>query len=136
MKDNMVQFIISAVRDVKFTRFLCVGVVNTLFGYSVFAALIFIGLHYTVATLAATILGIFFNFKTLAVLVFKNSRNDLILRFINVYSIIYVLNIGFLRLFTYFTVNLYIAGFLLLGPMSIVSFILNKHYVFRDERSH
>ena len=59
----------------KFIKFLFVGGVNTVFGYSIFALFLFLGMHYAVATLFATILGILFNFKTTGVIVFNNKDN-------------------------------------------------------------
>ena len=54
----------------KFTKYLFVGILNTVFGYSLFALLIFINLHYTLASLLATIAGVLFNFKTMALRIF------------------------------------------------------------------
>ena len=45
-----------------FIKFIFVGCLNTLFGYGVFAICNFMGFHYTLSTLTATILGVLFNF--------------------------------------------------------------------------
>ena len=42
----------------KFIKFLFVGGLNTIFGYSVFALLIFMGLYLSFVVIIATILGI------------------------------------------------------------------------------
>ncbi|NCQ92050.1 MAG: hypothetical protein GPI94_15420 [Microcystis aeruginosa LG13-03] len=54
----------------RFVRFLLVGVLNTIFGYSLFAVLILIGLNYKYAVLIGTIQGVLFNFQTTGRLVF------------------------------------------------------------------
>ena len=72
--------------DILFIKFLAVGVLNTLFGYGIFALLLFIGLHYAVASILATICGVLFNFKTTGTLVFNNNDNRLIFKFISVYQ--------------------------------------------------
>lgn len=41
----------------RFLKFLMVGALNTVFGYSVFALFTYLNLHYTISTLLATILG-------------------------------------------------------------------------------
>lgn len=121
-----------SIRKNKFIRFLFVGLLNTIFGYSLFAIFIFINLHYSLAVLCSTILGVLFNFKTTGKLVFDSHENSLIFRFIAVYIIIYVLNISFLWCFKYLGFeNMYINGVVLLAPLAIVSFVLNKKYVFR-----
>ena len=112
--------------------FLLVGILNTIFGYSLFALFIYLGLYYPLAVLFSTILGVLFNFKTIGKLVFDSSDNGLIFRFILVYVITYLLNIFFLWLFKWLGFeNMYINGFVLLIPLAAVSFLLNKFFVFR-----
>lgn len=118
----------------QFIKFLFVGGINTIFGYSVFAALIFIGLHYSFAVILATILGVLFNFKTTGKIVFNNSRNALLIKFIGVYGITCVLNILFLRVFEQIKFNMYYAGAVLVLPMAVLSFTLNKKFVFKPEK--
>ena len=113
-------------------KFLLVGIMNTAFGYGLFALFIYLGLYYPLAVLFSTILGVLFNFKTIGKLVFGSSDNGLIFRFILVYIITYFLNIFFLWLFKWLGFdNMYINGFLLLIPLAAVSFLLNKFFVFR-----
>jgi len=108
-----------------------VGAVNTAFGYSIFAVLILLHLHYTVAALLSTICGVLFNFKTTGVLVFKNKDNRLIFRFFGVYLITYLLTIGLLKVFNSYGVSNLIAGAIIALPMAFVSFSLSKKLVFR-----
>lgn len=116
----------------KFIRFIIVGVLNTIVGYSLFTFFIFLNIHYSLAVLFSTILGVLFNFKSIGKLVFESSDNSLIYRFVGVYTIIYLLNITGLWLFELngFT-NMYLNGFILIFPLAIVSFVLNKKYVFK-----
>jgi len=129
-QDSMVRFIISTIKDSSFARFLIVGLLNSLFGYSIFALLLFIGIHYTIATLTATILGVLFNFKTIGVLVFKNAKNSLIVKFVLVYTVTYLINIACLKVFSMLSINLYLAGLLMLAPMALVTFVMSKRFVF------
>lgn len=115
----------------KFFRFIFVGILNTIFGYSLFAFFIFLNMHYSLAVLWSSVLGVLFNFKTIGKLVFGSHDNSLIFRFITVYIIIYVLNISCLWYLKYLGLeNMYTNGVLLLVPLAIVSFVLNKQYVF------
>lgn len=118
----------------QFIRFLIIGAVNTAFAYAVYAISIFIGLHYTLAALAQTVLGTLFSFKTMGCFVFDNPDNKLLFKFIAVYTGCYFLNIGFLRLLTQFILsNLYIAGLISSALVALVSFCLNKWVVFRKK---
>ena len=113
-------------------KFIFVGILNTIFGYSLFALFIYLGLYYPLAVLLSTILGVLFNFKTIGRLVFDSNDNGLIFRFIFVYAITYLLNIFFLWLLKKLgSENMYIDGFALLIPLAAVSFLLNKFFVFR-----
>lgn len=116
----------------KFIRFLFVGGLNAAFGYSVYAILIYLHVHYSLAALMATILGVLFNFKTTGRLVFKSKNNRLLFKFIGVYAIIYVINVASLKVFNFFKVDMYLAGAAMLLPMAAIAFILNKNLVFKE----
>ena len=118
----------------QFIRFLIIGVLNTVFGYSIYALFIFTGLHYTLAALLSTMVGVLFNFKTFGAFVFKDKRNVLIFKFIGVYSFLYLVNIAFLKIFNMLQMNMYLAGAILLPPLAMLSFILNKKLVFKETR--
>jgi putative flippase GtrA len=117
--------------DQPFIRFLLVGGINTIFGYGLFAFFIYVNLHYSVALLLSTILGVLFNFKTTGKLVFKSSDNRLIVRFFAVYGMVYVINVGLLKGFQWLGLNFYIAGAILVLPLSVLSFLLNRRFVFK-----
>ena len=109
----------------QFLKFLLIGGLNTLFGYSLFALFIFLGIHFTLASLLSTILGILFNFKTTGGFVFQNKNNRLIYRFFVVYTVVYLLNIALLKLLNSNGFDLYFAGAIITLPLAIVTFLLN-----------
>lgn len=116
--------------NIDIIRFLLVGGINTIFGYSIYALGIFIGLHYSLATLFCIILGVLFNFKTTGVIVFKNSKNKHIFKFGMVYGIIYLVNVLLLTFFNTFGVNNYIGGAIIILPIAFLTFFLQKKLVF------
>lgn len=122
--------------DSKFIRYLLVGMMNTVFGYSLFALFIYLNVHYSMAVLLSTVLGVLFNFKSIGRLVFKSNNNALIYRFIGVYILTYLLNVAALRLFSNYHVNMYLAGALLLVPITLISFTLHNKVVFKERVSH
>ena len=73
-KPNLGQFI-QKLWQIRLLRFFVVGAVNTFFSYLVYAALILIGAHYTLATLISTVLGVIFNFFTTGRIVFRSMDN-------------------------------------------------------------
>jgi len=117
--------------EYKFFRFIMVGIINTAFGYALFALLIYLKFHYSIAVLISTILGVLFNFKTIGEIVFNNKSNRLILRFCMVYFITYWLNVFIIFIFKkVISENLYLVGFLALIPVALITFFLNKYFVF------
>ena len=121
--------------DWLFVKFILVGILNTAFGYLVFAALLYSGLHYTLAVVLSTIAGVLFNFKTTGKLVFKNDNNKLIFKFVAVYALTCIIGIIVLRLAELVNVNLYLAGIVSTGICAIIAFILNKNWVFKYEKN-
>jgi putative flippase GtrA len=82
-------------------------------------------------------LGVLFNFKTIGTLVFGSRDNKLIFRFICVYVVIYLLNVEALRIVNAMPialdqkVKMIAAGGVLLVPLAVVSYTLNKLFVFK-----
>lgn len=115
----------------QFVRFILVAGLNTLFGYGVFALLIYFGLHYSLAVLISTVAGILFNFKTYGLLVFNSKDNKLIFHFIGVYIVTYLFNVSGIAFFTHLEFSNYMAGMIMALPVGLLGFILNKKFVFK-----
>jgi len=115
----------------EFIRFIFVGVLNTIVGYGLYAMFIFFGFSYILASLFATILGVLFNFQTIGRLVFKDSDNSLIFRFIIVYIVVFFIGIWLIKILKGYGFDNYSSGFISLFPNAIISFLLNKFYVYR-----
>lgn len=120
----------------KFTRFLIAGGINTIFSFLCFSALMYcIGIKEIAVTLNLLI-AVFFNYNTSARFVFKNRKMQLrqILKFYVVYFITYPLNL----LHLYLTVdlwgwNVYLSQFTTLLYMPIISFLLQRKFVFSEK---
>lgn len=113
--------------------FLFVGGINTIFGYSLYAILLFLHFHYGLASLLGTIGGVLFNFKTTGTIVFKNHDNRLLYKFIAVYCATYLINVGCLRIFALHGANMYVAGLILVIPIALLSYTLLKKFVFEGD---
>ncbi|MDP3372037.1 MAG: GtrA family protein [Candidatus Paracaedibacteraceae bacterium] len=115
-----------------FIRYLLVGAVNTVFGYSVFALLIFIGWHYSIALLFATVAGVIFNFQTFGKLVFKQSEWRLLWKFVAVYGVLYAVNVLLVFGFLYFMRNVYAANALAIIFIAGLGYFLNRRFVYEN----
>jgi len=120
----------------RFLRFLVVGVINTLFSYTIYALLTFLGVHYSLSIFLANGLGVLFNYKTIGKFVFNVQENRFIFRFFLIYLVIYILSVLSVKFLLQIQVNKYLAGGLIALPMAILSFTLNKKFVFFEPRAH
>lgn len=111
-------------------RFLLVGGLNTAVGYALFAVFVWLGLPYPVAIGLATILGVAFNFQSTGHLVFGGARLSQLGRFVGAYSFVYLLNVGSVALLLRAGLNVYVANAVVLLPVALVAFVLQRRFVF------
>ncbi len=123
--------LVARAKAVQAIRFLVVGTINTGFIYSIYAAVIFIGLSYQLANLVALSAGILFSFKTQGRLVFGNPDNRLLGRFIVSWALIYLCTIALIGRIIAFGFDPYTAGLLALPFSVALSYPLQKYFVFR-----
>lgn len=117
--------------QVQFVKFLLVGALNTAFGYGVYAALIWFGLRPFLAVALGTVLGVLFNFQSTGWLIFGNAHPGLFWRFVLVYVLNYFVNIAALSFtMSRLGLNAYVAGAVMLVPMALLTFILQRKFVF------
>lgn len=117
----------------QFIKFLLVGLLNTVFGYGVYALFLWLGFHYSVASALAIALGVLFNFQTIRTLVFQAepSRGRL-LKFSAVYAVVYLLQISGIAALNRAGFGDYSAGAILVLPLAGVAFLLNQKLVFKQ----
>ncbi|WP_084068646.1 GtrA family protein [Paraburkholderia heleia] len=111
-------------------RFLIVGGINTVFGYSVFAVLTWFGMRYPLAIGLATVAGVSFNFQSIGRLVFGGAPRSRFWRFVGVYCLVYLFNLGGVRLLLAAGASVYVANAVVLLPLSLIAFLLNRRFVF------
>ena len=115
------------------SRFLFSGVINTAFGYAIYATLIYLGTSYLIALLLSTILGVIFNFFSFGHLVFGGYRNWTVFsKFITAYTLIYLFNSAALVFLTKeFFFSPYLGQILCIPPSVILSWTLMNHWVYK-----
>jgi putative flippase GtrA len=116
----------------RFFRFIIISGINTLFGLGVFSFFIFLGFHYSIAILFSTVLGVLFNFQTISRLVFSTYKHSLIFRFVIVYCGVYLINTLGVGTLIHFQISAYWAGIIMVIPVGVSAFILNKKFVFNS----
>lgn len=111
-------------------RFVAVGVINTIFSYGIYSALLYLSIDFRLANLVALIIGILFSFKTQSSFVFFNRNNRLLGRFFIVWLGIYFINIGLIWYLMRLGLNPYSAGALAVPFSTGFSYLFQKRFVF------
>lgn len=113
-------------------RFVLVGGLNTTFSYLIYAGFLFAGCSYQLANLLALIVGVLFSFKTLGYLVFRNTDNRLLGRFVVSWAVIYICVIYLIGKFIAMGFSAYSAGALALPFSVALSYVSQRYFVFRQ----
>ena len=114
----------------QFLRFVLVGIGNSAFSYGAYAALLFIGLEYRVASLLALVLGIAVSFTTQGTVVFRNATRITLVKFVIAWVILYLINISLIALLMRFSLSAYLAGAVATVPVTLISYFVLKFAVF------
>ena len=113
-------------------RFLLVGAGNTLFGYFIYSISVLLGASFSVSILIATIVGVFFNFYTIGIVVFCSLNWSRIYLFILMYFFSYLLNLYLLNVLINYGFTSLLSGAISIPLVSIVTYIGLRNVVFRD----
>jgi len=123
----------------QFIRFVLVAILNTAFGWCVYALLLWIinFFHvpnpYILASFLGYVIGIAFNFTTYSSLVYKKKDKKLIFKFILVYVICWICNSLGIGLLEKCHIDNYLAGAITAIPVGFLGYILNSIFVFEKK---
>jgi putative flippase GtrA len=118
----------------RWVRFLLVGLVNTAFGYFVFAMLILLGAPRLWAVIGATALGALFNFRSIGRHVFDRSDITFLPRFLGVYAGQCAVNVGALALLAKAGFSPLVGQAILVPFLAVAVYFAMQTLVFRDSR--
>lgn len=119
-----------------FLKFLVVGVTNTLGGYAFYAGLLALGVNYALALTLEYVAGIAYGFLLNKRWTFKakGGAAQQVWRYLALYGLIYVLNVTILMLLVErCALSPYVAQVLLLGFLTLLSFVVQKHWIFAKQ---
>jgi len=118
-------------KRIQFTKFIIVGVLNTIVGYGIYWVILQLGINFTIAAFVSTFIGTIFNFFTTGRLVFNSKNNTLFYKFVFVTIFLYLISIAGISFIHNFDISYEIAGAIIIIPRAILSYILNKNVVFK-----
>jgi len=121
--------------DPRILKFLSVGLLNTVFGYAIYAILIFINIHYLTALLVATIAGVVFNYFSFGRIVFHGHAGWLVFgKFVIAYGVVYLVNAALLMALTkVFLFSPYVGQVMCIPLSVILSWLLMNYWVYKKD---
>lgn len=112
------------------TRFLLVGLLNTLFGYGVFWLVLALTQRAMFSLAVSTVAGVLFNFRSIGGLVFRTADPRRLGAFASVYAFLFLLNALALESLRGCGLPPAMAQAGLVLPLALLSFHLNRRFVF------
>lgn len=110
-------------------RYYQAGIVNTAFGYGLYALFVAVGLNMYVAQVIAHGLGMAFNYFTYSRHAFHDAHASK-LRFVLSYALNYLLGLASLWTAAQFIASPYLAGFVAVVVVSLINYFILRHWVF------
>lgn len=117
---------------VQFAKFVLVGVVNSCWSYLLYAAFLYFGFNYWLASLLTIVLSVGFGFLMQGNVVFGGATYAALPRFVLVWIVIYALYLLVVTSAQWFGVNNYIGGLMALPLVACLSYVLQRRYVFQS----
>jgi putative flippase GtrA len=116
-------------RVIELFRFYQAAALNALFGFSLYALLVAMGLNIYLAQILSHTTGVAFNYFTYSRHAFRGSAPAKV-RFIGVYTLSYVIGLGSLAVIANFVQSPYAAGLAALVIASVINYFALKYLVF------
>ena len=118
----------------QFSKFLFVGLINTIIGYGIFYVATFMGAGPSLALLLTYILAVQINYLTTGRFVFSISNFNAFVPFIGAYIVVYGFNLILLHSLMKWQSNQLMAQAMLLPFLAPMSFFIFKKFVFRTSQ--
>jgi putative flippase GtrA len=109
--------------------FLAAGLINTAFGYGVYALCVAAGCGPALSVIVSTVAGVCFNYCTLGA-VFVAQRLARLPRFLAVYAVLAPMNIALVGLAEHAGVNPYLGGAFALAVVTPLTYVSMRLFVF------
>ena len=117
----------------KFIKYILTGILNTFFGFSIYALFISLNFNVEYSLFFATIVGVIFNYFSNSKLVFDKSLSlKIFMKFISFYSIVYFCNIFTVKILNKIISDLYLSGLISICIFAVISFFVFNLLIFKN----
>lgn len=120
----------SRTRLLELWRYYQAGVINTAFGFGLYALLVWLGMNMFAAQLLSHCMGVAFNYLTYSRHVFRDAPAAK-LRFVFSYAVNYLMGLAALAAASLVIASPYLAGAISVVIVSIINYFVLKQFVFR-----
>ena len=120
-------------RLLELARFGIVGGINSVFGYALFAGLIYLGLNRYAAQIVGQVVGPIFNYFMFRRHVFSSKKSNLA-AYVGTYAVNYLVGLCLLFGISHLVRSAYVAGLLTLIAAAVINYIMLKWLVFRRDK--
>lgn len=115
-------------------RFLVVGGANTLFAYAIYAAGLFLGAPYQLASIIALVGGIATGFVLQGKVTFRSRLEGRFLPFVALWTLLYLANITLIRCLGLAGVGYYLGGLIAAVPVNAISYLALRYVIFAHRK--
>ncbi|PHS74648.1 MAG: hypothetical protein COB19_06285 [Porticoccus sp.] len=119
--------------DARLAKYIFAGGVNTCIAYLLFAFFLFLGINYTLSTLFAGVITVTYGYHVNKIYVF-NVKSANFIKYIFLFSAVYVLNISIQTLLLQVGSDKYFSGFVATFVCALMSFLLFRWFVFNEKK--
>lgn len=120
----------SRARLLELWRYYQAGVINTAFGFGLYALLVWTGMNMFAAQLLSHCIGVAFNYFSYSRYVFREAGTAK-LRFVLSYVFNYLMGLFALAAVAQVVASPYLAGFIAVVIVSVINYFVLKRFVFR-----
>ena len=113
------------------SKYLVYGMINTLFGFFIYSAFIYMNFSYQFAVLVALLIGVAFSYFTHSSYVFKQTGSEAFIKYVVVGIFLYFINLFLISIFLDFGFDAYYSGAFSSLILVFLSFILQNKWIFR-----
>ncbi len=119
----------------KVTKFLIIGISNTLLANALYSVLVVLGTNYWMALLFAYIFGIFFGYFSNYYWTFAKNKSEFsFFKYIVLYIGVFFLNSAMLFLLVeLFFLDPILSQFFIIGTISLISFSIQDNWIFNSK---
>lgn len=113
------------------SKYLIYGIINTLFGFFIYSAFIYMNFSYQLSVLVALLFGVVFSYFTHSSYVFKQTGSVAFIKYLILGIFLYFINLFLISIFLDFGFDAYYSGAFSSLILVVLSFLFQSKWIFK-----